>query len=198
MTAMSWSYELYWSDRKHEVYIFYNFITSHEFSYMNRRFCNIIMKNREQFSETCFCYKDIVFNTVYFKKNSILLSWIVELLSWTPPGHLVLSHMGFANVLLLRPLTLNHTLDQFMAFPDLTFYRLWRYKWIQVSIGHLQRVWHADGGRLLLRTPGPVPLGLAYVLLVETNPFTNLSLFYRTMLFEYPSVLSRFCLDKPF
>ena len=36
--------------------------------------------------------------------------------------------------------------------------------------------------------------GLAYVLLVETNPFPNLSLFFRTMLFEYPSVLSRFCL----
>ena len=28
----------------------------------------------------------------------------------------------------------------------------------------------------------------------ETNPFPNLSLFYRAMLFEYPSVLSRFCL----
>ena len=54
-------------------------------------------------------------------------------------------------------------------------------------------MWHADRGSLLLRTPGPVPLGLAYVLIVETNPFTNLSLFYRTMLFEYPSVLSRFC-----
>ena len=53
---------------------------------------------------------------------------------------------------------------------------------------------HADRGRLLLRTSGPVPLGLAYVLLVETNLFPNLSLFYRTMLFEYPSVLSRFCL----
>ena len=47
---------------------------------------------------------------------------------------------------------------------------------------------------ILIVTPGPVPLGLAYVLLVETNPFPNLSLFYRTMLFEYPSVLSRFCL----
>ena len=65
--------------------------------------------------------------------------------------------------------------------------------WV-VSIEHLRRVWHADMGRLLLRTPGPVPLGLAYVLLVETNPFPNLSLFYRTMLFEYPSVLSPFCL----
>ena len=65
-----------------------------------------------------------------------------------------------------------------------------------VSIEHLRRVWHADRGHLLLRTPGPVPLGLAYVLLVETNPFPNLSLFYRTMLFEYPSVLSRFCFPK--
>ena len=65
--------------------------------------------------------------------------------------------------------------------------------WV-VSIEHLRRVWLADRGRLLLRTPGPVPLGLAYVLRVETNPFPNLSLFYRTMLFEYPSVLSRFCL----
>ena len=67
--------------------------------------------------------------------------------------------------------------------------------WV-VSIEHLRRVWHADRGRLLLRTPGPVPLGLAYVLLVETNPFPNLSLFYRIMLFEYPSVLSRFCLAR--
>ena len=64
--------------------------------------------------------------------------------------------------------------------------------WV-VSIEHLRRVWHADRGRLLLRTLGPVPLGLAYVLLVETNPFSNMSLFNRTMLFEYPSVLSRFC-----
>ena len=46
-------------------------------------------------------------------------------------------------------------------------------------MGHVQRMWHADRGRLLLRTPGPVPLGLAYILLVETNPFPNLSLFTR-------------------
>ena len=44
----------------------------------------------------------------------------------------------------------------------------------EVSIEHLRRVWHADRGRLLLWTPGPVPLGLAYVLLVETNPFSEL------------------------
>ena len=69
---------------------------------------------------------------------------------------------------------------------DQTLYRTRPFTefWV-VSLEHLQRVWHADRGRLLLRTPGPVPLGLAYVLLVETNPFPNLSLFYRTMLFEY-------------
>ena len=64
--------------------------------------------------------------------------------------------------------------------------------WV-VSIEHLRRVWHVDRGSLLLRTPGPVPLGLAYVLLVETNPFSELVVTFRTMLFEYPSVLSRFC-----
>ena len=37
-------------------------------------------------------------------------------------GHLVLSQLGFANVLLLRPLILNHTIHPFMTlFPDLTF-----------------------------------------------------------------------------
>ena len=77
---------------------------------------------------------------------------------------------------------------------DQTLYRTRPFTefWV-VSIEHLRRVWHADRGRLLLWTPGSVPLGLAYVLLVETNPFPNVSLFYRTMLFEYPSVLSRFC-----
>ena len=40
-------------------------------------------------------------------------------------GHLVLSHIGFANVLLLRALTLNHTFHQLMThFPDLTFNRI--------------------------------------------------------------------------
>ena len=80
---------------------------------------------------------------------------------------------------------------------DQTLYRTRPFTefWV-VSIEQLRRVWHADRVRLLFRTPGPVPLGLAYVLLVETNPFPNLSLFYRTMLFEYPSVLSRFCFEN--
>ena len=29
-----------------------------------------------------------------------------------------------------------------------------------VFIEHLRRVWHADRGRLLPRTPGPVPFGI--------------------------------------
>ena len=58
--------------------------------------------------------------------------------------------------------------------PDLTLLNM-AFHEILVSIDHLQRVWHANRGRLLLRTPGPVPLGLAYVLLVETKSFPNLS-----------------------
>ena len=70
---------------------------------------------------------------------------------------------------------------------DQTLYRTRPFTefWV-VSVEHLRRVWHADRGRLLLRTPGPVPLGLAYVLLVETNPFPNLSLF---------SIIPRYFLD---
>ena len=116
-------------------------------------------------------------------------------------GHLVLPLCGLAFVLLVDTSDTMYRLDikpvcdiitELNILLNLTFYQ------ILVSIEHLQRVWHADSGRLLLRTPGPVPLGLAYVLLVETNPFPNLSLFYRTMLFEYTSVLSRFCLHKHF
>ena len=50
-----------------------------------------------------------------------------------------------------------------------------------------------DNCKLILRTPGPVPLGLAYVLPVETNPFSELVVIFQTMLFECPSVLSRSC-----
>ena len=58
---------------------------------------------------------------------------------------------------------------------DQTLYRTRPFtEFWEVCIEHVRRVWHADRGRLLLRTPGPVPLGLAYVLLVETNPFSEL------------------------
>ena len=109
----------------------------------------------------------------------------------------IMSYHQFMTVALIWLLT------EFDSFPWFDITNSWPFPWlnlllnltllIKVSMGHVQRVWHADRGRLLLRTPGPVPLGLAYVLLVETNSFPNLSLFYRTMLFEYPSVLSRFC-----
>ena len=96
--------------------------------------------------------------------------YIFDILLWLWPDHIQWQHPTDQTLYRTRPFT------EF---------------WV-VSIEYLRRVWHADRGRFLLRTPGPVPLGLAYILLVETNPFPNLSLFYRTMLFEYPSVLSRF------
>ena len=112
-------------------------------------------------------------------------------------GHLVLSLLGLAFVLLVETSDILYRLDiipvcDIITGPNIIIQNLTFYQ-ILFSIEHLQRVWHANRGRLLLRTPGTVPLGLAYVLLVETNPFPNLSLFYRTMLFEYSSVLSRFC-----
>ena len=45
---------------------------------------------------------------------------------------------------------------------------------LDLLLEHLRRMWHANRGRLLLRTPGPVLFGLAYVLLIETNPFSEL------------------------
>ena len=58
---------------------------------------------------------------------------------------------------------------------DQTMYRTRPFtEYWEVSMEQLRRVWHADRGWLLLRTPGPVPFGLAYVLLVETNPFSEL------------------------
>ena len=123
---------------------------------------------------------------------------------------LVLSHLGFANVLLLRPLTLNHTLhNQFMtlslnwllteldSFSWIDTTNSWHFPWFDST--EYRFPWNICNGC-------GMPTGDAYssghlvpslwdlhVLLVETNPFPNLSLFYRTMLFEYPSVLSRFC-----
>ena len=65
--------------------------------------------------------------------------------------------------------------------PNLTFYRI---------LSGFNRTF-ATGvacrqGRLLPHTPGPV-------LLLRPILFPNLLLFFQTMLFEYPSVLSRFC-----
>ena len=40
--------------------------------------------------------------------------------------------------------------------------------WV-VSLEHLRRSWHADRGRLLLRTPSPVPYGICKCSFVETT-----------------------------
>ena len=57
-------------------------------------------------------------------------------------------------------------------------------------------MWHADKGRLFLRTPGPVPLGLAYVLLVETklNPFSELVVIFPDYALRTSLGTFRFCL----
>ena len=74
-------------------------------------------------------------------------------------GHLVLSSLGLAFVLLVETSDTFYRLDIIPVcgiFTGLNI--LLTFHQIVVSIGHLQRVWHADRGRLLLRTPGPVPL----------------------------------------
>ena len=64
---------------------------------------------------------------------------------------------------------------QWQPLTDQTLYRTRPFtEFWEVSIEHLRRVWHADRGRLLLRTPGPVLLGLAYAVLVEYNHFSEL------------------------
>ena len=71
---------------------------------------------------------------------------------------------------------------------DQTLYRTRPFTefWV-VFIEHLRRVWHADRGRLLLWTPVPVPLGLAYVLRVESN-------FFRTCCYFSPDYALRISL----
>ena len=65
----------------------------------------------------------------------------------------------------------------------------------EASIEHLRRVKHADRGRLLLRTHGPVPFGTRICsTCCDQYFFPELVVIFGTMLFEYPSVLSRFCL----
>ena len=109
-------------------------------------------------------------------------------------GHLVLSHSGFANVLLLRPLTRNHTLHQFMTpFPYLIFtdfdviteYRFPKgiFNWCGMPTGDAY-----SSGQLVLSHFGTC---------ICSNVETNLS---RTCLvsgplnFEHPSVLL-FCFN---
>ena len=62
----------------------------------------------------------------------------------------------------------------------------------KVSLEHLRRMWHTDKGRLLLGTPGPVPLWTCIRSSCwEQSFFPILSLFSLIMHFEHPSALSR-------
>ena len=64
----------------------------------------------------------------------------------------------------------------------------------EVSIEHLQRVWHANRGRLLLRTPGPVSLWAWKCSNVESN-LSWTCLVSGLLTFEHPSVLP-FCFER--
>ena len=81
-------------------------------------------------------------------------------------GHLVLSHLGFAEVLCW-----DHTL----LYQSMPLSQTWLFTEFDIPeyvfIGHLQRVWHANRGRLPFRTHGAVPpfLRLACVPIVETR-----------------------------
>ena len=76
-------------------------------------------------------------------------------------GHLVLSLSELAFVLIVE---ISDALSRLDIIPvcdfitGLDIYLNLTFHQILVSIEHLQRVWHADRGRVLLRTPGPVPL----------------------------------------
>ena len=89
----------------------------------------------------------------------------------TPPDTWSCLVWGLHIFLGLRPLTLSmihkHVLVTFS--PDLTNYQFWHT--IKVSMEHLQRMRHADRDAFSSGHLVPSNLGLAYVLLVETNPF---------------------------
>ena len=70
----------------------------------------------------------------------------------TPSGHLVLSHLGFAFVHQTET-----TLPSCDAYRIRHIYRNLHYRIREFSTEYMQRVWHANRGRWLLRTPGPVP-----------------------------------------
>ena len=78
----------------------------------------------------------------------------------TPPDNWSCPFLDLHLFYLLRPATpyIDKTFYQFVTLlPDLTLLNMTFHE-ILVSIDHLQRVWHANRGRLLLWTPGSVPL----------------------------------------
>ena len=93
-------------------------------------------------------------------------------------GHLVLSRLGLAFVLLVGTSDTLNRLDILPVCGIITGLNiLLTFHQIVVSIGHLQQVWHADRGRLLLRTPGPVPLWDLQMFFCWDQCLQNLSCF---------------------
>ena len=110
------------------------------------------------------------------KQYEVPLSWILNDILW--PGNIQ-----------WQPTT-DQTLYQAVTLLPNSTYRILRgfhYRTFATGVACRQ-------GMLPPTEPGPVLLGLAYVLLVETNPFSELVMIFRTLLFEHPSVLSRFVL----
>ena len=68
----------------------------------------------------------------------------------------------------------------------------------EVSMEHLQRVWHASSEHLPVRTPGSVPFWDLLMLELLRPVFTNLPLILSTLHLEYPSVHSRFRFDPKY
>ena len=104
-------------------------------------------------------------------------------------GHLVLSLLGLAFVLLVETSDILYRLDiiplcDIIAGLNIIIQNLTIYQ-ILVSIEHLQQVWHANRGRLLLRTPGPVPLWDLHVFQCRDQSLLNLSC-VRTFEFRTP------------
>ena len=77
---------------------------------------------------------------------------------WGPPLPNVTRHSGWWPSTVIP--SIDQALHQFLTLLLIqTFYRIWLFaKLREVSIEYLQRVRHANRGRLLIRTPGPVPL----------------------------------------
>ena len=73
-------------------------------------------------------------------------------------GHLVLSLLGLAFVHLVETSDILYRLDiPLCDITGLKFKMNLTFHQILVSMEHLQRVWHANRGSFLLRTPCPVP-----------------------------------------
>ena len=89
----------------------------------------------------------------------------------TPSWHLVLSLLAFAFV--HKDKTTPPTCDIFTV-PD-HFTELWHHRIGEVSTEYIQRMWHVNNGRWLLRTPGTVPLWDLRVFLCWDQSILNVS-----------------------